>query len=308
MYDQLVRSERKTERVFSALSDALPGTVLDDTYRLDAKIGEGGFGAVFRATHLGLDRPVAVKVLRPTSASDAPGALARFKLEGIAACRVVHPNAVEVLDSGVAAGGMPYLVMELLRGYTLAWTLKVKGALSLAVAAPILRDVCGVLAEAHDKGIVHRDIKPDNVFLHQTQRGEVVKVVDFGIAKLTDDEALPELEGVTVAGVIVGTPDYAANERVLGEAYDGKADVFSVAVMAYLMLGGALPFGAHHARSAAAAAVQRLTARPKPLGELASDIPEAVERVVMRSLSNDPNDRATAREFGEAFATVTNRG
>src|SRR5258708_29975112 len=117
--EQLVLAQQRTERVFLALSEALPGTVLDDTYRLDVKIGEGGFGAVFHGEHLPLRRPVAIKVLRPSHAAAAED-LARFRREGIAACRITHPNAVEVLDFGVSSNGIAYLVMELLRGRTLS--------------------------------------------------------------------------------------------------------------------------------------------------------------------------------------------
>jgi CheY-like chemotaxis protein len=122
--EQLVREQQRTERVFLAFADALPGTVLEDTYRLEAKIGEGGFGAVFRGVHLRLQRPVAVKVLRPSTPSDSMEELERFRREGIAACRVAHPNAVEVLDFGVSSKGMAYLVMELLEGQTLAAVLR----------------------------------------------------------------------------------------------------------------------------------------------------------------------------------------
>jgi len=171
MYEDLVAANRKAERVFSALSDVLPGTVLDDTYRLDARIGQGAFGAVFRAEHLSLQRAVAVKVLRPTADNDAPEAVERFRVEGIAACRLNHPNAVDVIDFGVSASGIAYLVMELLRGYTLGWVLKQRGLLPLDRCVEIMLPVCDVLAEAHALDILHRDVKPENVFLHQTRRG-----------------------------------------------------------------------------------------------------------------------------------------
>jgi len=142
---QLSLANQRTERVFLALSEALAGTVLDETYRLEQKIGEGGFGAVFRGTHLRLQRSVAVKVLRPAAGSDADAQLARFRREGIAACRVAHPNAVEVLDFGVSPNGIAYLVMELLQGRTLGRLLRDAHSLRLPRAAAVIAPVCDAL-------------------------------------------------------------------------------------------------------------------------------------------------------------------
>ena len=301
MYDEVVRSQRTTERVFSALSEALPGTVLDETYRLDAMIGQGGFGAVFRGTHLALERPVAIKVLRPTALNDSQEGLARFRVEGIAACRISHPNAVEVLDFGVSSSGIPYLVMELLRGYTVGWMLVERGKVSLDRCVPIATAVAGALAEAHWAGIVHRDVKPENVFLHQTKRGEVVKVVDFGIAKLMDTGGAADLTGLTQTGTFIGTPDYMAPERLLGDEYDGKADVYSLGVMTYRMLAGALPFQPNQGRGVAAVAVARVTTEPIRLRDAAPWVPAEVEEVVMAALCAKPEGRPSASEFGEAL-------
>lgn len=300
LYDEVVRAQRKTGVVFSALAETLPGTVLDDVYRLDAKIGEGGFGAVFRGTHLPLDRPVAIKVLRPAAMNITPEGQARFRVEGIAACRISHPNAVEVLDFGVSSTGIPFLVMELLRGYTLEWVLNERGRLSPERTVQILVPVCEVLAEAHASRIVHRDVKPENVFLHQTKRGEVVKVVDFGIAKLMDEEG-PEVSGLTRSGALVGTPDYIAPERMLGDAYDGRADVYSLGVMAYRMLAGAFPFQRVKGLGLESLAARLVNGTPKPLGEIDAEIPADLEQAVVRSLALDADRRPTASEFGEAL-------
>src|SRR5260370_5280804 len=182
--EQLMIAQQRTERVFLALSEVLTGTVLDDTYRLDAKIGEGGFGAVFSGVHLRLQRPVAVKVLRPDDGS--PAELARFRREGIAACRIAHPNAIEVLDFGVSSSGIAYLVMELLSGRSLSAALQEEPLPSIGRCAEIVIPVCEALSAAHAAGILHRDIKPHNIFLHQLAGREVVKVRHFGIAKLMD--------------------------------------------------------------------------------------------------------------------------
>ncbi len=196
--DELLRARHHNDLVFSALAELLPGQVLDGKYRLGACIGAGGFGTVFKATHLQLGREVAVKVFRPSPGNDTPLGLARFRAEGATACRVDHPNVVAVLDSGISDSGIAYLVMELLLGHTLAVELTQRGALSLERTLEIAIPLCRALAEAASKGIVHRDIKPSNVFLHVARGVEVVKVVDFGIAKLlgeAPEDQPPPLRG-----------------------------------------------------------------------------------------------------------------
>jgi DNA-binding response OmpR family regulator len=171
--------------------DLRPGLILDGRYRLESKIGSGNFGTVFKARHIELDHTVAVKVLRTSAATD-PDAMARFRREGISACRVRHPNAVAVLDSGLTGRGVAYLVMELLAGYPLEDEMKGGRALPLARSLRITAAVCDALAAAHRAGIVHRDIKPANVFLHQAGGQEVPKVLDFGIAKIAGAAAMEQ--------------------------------------------------------------------------------------------------------------------
>ncbi|HVR40692.1 MAG TPA: protein kinase [Thermoanaerobaculia bacterium] len=284
---QLILAQQKTEHLFGALSVALAGTVLDETYRLEEKIGEGGFGAVYRGVHLRLRRRVAVKILRPASSTSADKHLARFRREGIAACRITHPNAVEVLDFGVSSSGIAYLVMELLDGKTLGSLLREKGSLSPQRCAEIIAPVCDALLSAHNAGIVHRDIKPDNVFLHQGSNGEVVKVVDFGIAKLLDDTPDPN---ATQLGTCLGTPCYMAPERLLGNAYDERSDIYSVGVTLYLALSGALPFD-HLSPNLAEMIKLHLTAKPRPLLEVRDDIPADLGELVMESLDPNPTHR-----------------
>ena len=220
-------------------AQAMPGTVLAGRYRLDALIGGGSFGTVFRARHLELEREVAVKVLA-TSAGTDPEALARFRREGASACRVQHPNAVAVLDFGVNQGGVAYLVMELLQGHSLEKELEDKAQLPPRRCAEIVVPVCSALAAAHAAGVVHRDIKPSNVFLHQTPQGEVPKILDFGIAKMSGEAAIGQ--SLTVDGSLLGTPAYMAPERFRRGPYGTKSDVYSVGAMLYEMLAGRLPF------------------------------------------------------------------
>ncbi|HUS17988.1 MAG TPA: response regulator, partial [Chloroflexia bacterium] len=170
----------------SSLGDIGPGTIIGGKYRLDEPIGSGAAGAVYKATHLVLGSQVAVKVLK-TPAAPTAEQRARFQREGVAAVRIKHPNAVGVSDFAVTPEGITYLVMELLEGYSLAEELQSAGTLTLARCAEILIPICDVLHEAHSLGIIHRDLKPANIFLHQTRTAEIVKVVDFGIAKILDE-------------------------------------------------------------------------------------------------------------------------
>jgi hypothetical protein len=291
------RSTRRSELIFSALSEALPGTVLDDKYRVEEKIGSGAFGTVYRGQHILLHHPVAIKVFRPTVGHGALESLDRFRLEGISACRVQLPNAVTVLDFDVSAGSLAYLVMELLQGQSLADELRQEGRLAPRRCAQIAAAVCDVLAEAHAAGIVHRDIKPSNVFLHRTRDEELVKVIDFGIAKLTDDTQA--VRPTTGTGIFVGTPAYMAPERMGNEPYDGRADVYSLGVMMFQMLCGDYPHKISGSGGFWSAAM--MTALGKP-GWATSDaepsVPAELEAVIIGALAKNATERPTAAELG----------
>jgi serine/threonine protein kinase len=302
--EQLQQAQQRTERIFLALSEALPGTVLDDTYRLDEKIGEGGFGAVFRGTHLRLRRSVAVKVLRPSGLHDGAEQVARFRREGIAACRVVHPNAIEVMDFGVASNGMAYLVMELLTGRSLGALLLETRTLPVARLASVVVPMCGALDAAHAAGIVHRDVKPDNVFLHVSESGEVVKVLDFGIARLLDDSEPAGASPVTQVGSLIGTPTYMAPERLLGMAYDARSDVYSVGVLMYFALSGELPFVVDSPSNVGEIMKLHLTSKPRPLGGLAPDVPAPVAELVMNALEYDAAQRPALRDIARGLRAI----
>ncbi|HJQ26647.1 MAG TPA: protein kinase [Blastocatellia bacterium] len=293
---ELVEAQQRTDKVFSALADALPGQVLDQKYRLDEKIGSGGFGAVFRATHLGLNRAVAVKVFRPMPGNDSPEALARFRLEGISASRVSHPNAVAVLDCGISESGIAYLVMELLDGHSLASELQAQKALPLARVIEVVVPVCQVLAAVHEQGMVHRDIKPDNIFLHRTPEGEIVKVVDFGLAKIFGDEAHDAAK--TVTGGIIGTPAYLAPERITGEGYDGRADVYSLGVIMFQMLTGHLPFEPKDG-GAMALLMMHMTKEPPRPRDLNSAVPPDIDALVLATLIKDPAERPGSQQLAQ---------
>jgi CheY-like chemotaxis protein len=295
--DELVQAERRTQHVFSALSAALPGTVLDGRYRLDEKIGAGGFGTVFRAEHLELQRPVAVKVFRPWEGNDTPQALARFRREGVATSRVQHPNAVSVLDCGIS-GGIAYIVMELLRGCTLHELLRTEGRQTLERTVSIIAPACDALAAAHQAGLAHRDIKPDNIFLHRTPQGEVVKVVDFGIAKLVRQSEEGTTQGQLTRGMI-GTPVFMAPERIMGIEYDGRVDVYSIGVLLYLMLAGRMPFALKTDEDLYASLLRLVSDPVPPINR--PDVPPEVEEVVSWALAKDADERPSAAELAAAL-------
>jgi CheY-like chemotaxis protein len=282
-----------------APAHAVPGAVLGGRYRLDSLIGGGSFGSVFRARHLELGHDVAVKVLG-TSAGTDPEALARFRREGASACRVQHPNVVAVLDFSVNASGVAYLVMELLEGHSLEREIETRGHLSPRRCAEVLVPVCSALAAAHAAGVVHRDVKPSNVFLHRTAAGEVPKVLDFGIAKIAGDTALGR--SITLDGSLLGTPAYMAPERFRRGPYGPKSDVYSVGTVLYEMLSGRLPFMPVSADPLALVAMQ--TEDEPPALPHFPDVTPALEALVRTALAKDPDARPGADQLARRLAAV----
>jgi hypothetical protein len=301
------RSARRSELIFSALSDALPGTVLDDKYRVEEKIGSGSFGTVYRGEHILLHHPVAIKVFRPTVGNGALESLDRFRLEGISACRIQHPNAVTVLDFDVSAGSLAYLVMELLQGHSLADELRAETTLAPRRCARISAAVCDVLAEAHAAGIVHRDIKPSNVFLHRSRDDELVKVIDFGIAKLTDTREAGLRQATTGAGIFVGTPAYMAPERLGNDPYDGRADVYSLGVMMFQMLSGQFPHQTSRGGRYWSAAMMNALEREPAIDDDEGSVPADLEAIVIRALVKDPAQRPAAAELASELRRYLER-
>ena len=286
----IIESSRRAQLIFSALAEALPGTTLDDKYEVGEKIGSGGFGTVYRGKHLLLEAEVAIKIFRPSNAKDLEKSFERFRLEGISAKRINHPNAVEVMDFGIASSAVAFLVMELLEGKTLADEIRDEWRLSPLRCAEIIVPICGVLAEAHRLGIIHRDIKPGNIFLHRSKQGEVVKVLDFGIAKVTEQSLTPMTDPLTATGAVIGTPSYMAPERVMGTSYGFSSDVYSVGVMMFQMLAGSLP-----PTATVAVLKQALHETPEPLADL-----------IIRALAPQPEDRPTAYELATNVSAMFN--
>ncbi|MEM7137528.1 MAG: protein kinase [Myxococcota bacterium] len=267
--------------------DSLIGTVLLEQFRIDALIGTGGMGTVYRARQTTVDRDVAVKVLRLELARD-DNAVARFEREAQLAASLDHPNLVRVLLSGRLADGRLYIVMELLEGRSLADELDANGVPSLDRALVMIMKLCAGLGAVHDSGIVHRDIKPENIYL--LERGndpDFVKLVDFGISRALDTETAGT---ESQSGRVFGTAGYISPEAATGESTDIRSDVYSVGVLTYQLLAGELPF---EGKTAGAVLMRHVHDVPPSMSTklLGERVPAALERVVMRALEKDPAAR-----------------
>jgi eukaryotic-like serine/threonine-protein kinase len=272
------------------------GQTLASKYRLDAIIGSGGMGHVYRATNTLIGRTVAIKMLRREHSSN-DGIVDRFLREARTANLVQHPNIVDVIDVGTADDGVPFIVQEYLEGETLLqYAEKYRGKIPIAELIEILGPVLSAVADAHDKNIVHRDLKPENVFLAGVRRKRVPKVLDFGISKVRGLES-----EITLAGVMMGTPAYMAPElAVSSKDADPRADVWAIGVIVFEMLSGQLPFEGESVIEVLRAVT---TTDARKLSDVAPNVPTAVSKVVEKCLSRDPNARyANARELGIELA------
>ena len=237
-------NERRS--IISAMAELAPGLTIRDKYQVVDKLGAGGMAVVYRVRHLAFGETFAIKVVN-TLLADNEELLKRFKNEAIITRRLRHPNAVRVDDLDVTDDGRPFIVMEYVEGQSLRKVLQEQGALPVPRALAIARQVASALSAAHALGIVHRDIKPDNILLASAPDGtEVAKVLDFGIAKIREG-TMPMGDGYTPTqtGIIVGTPQYISPEQALGmkgDDIDGRADVYSAGVVLYEMLTADLPF------------------------------------------------------------------
>lgn len=269
------------------LIETMIGTVLDGRYRLDKLIGEGGMGEVYRATHIHIDTEFAVKLLRPEFVANQT-AIKRFQLEAKAAGRIHHPNAVRVTDFGVTPEQIVYLVMELARGKSLRSLLRSEKRFDYLRAINIVRQICGAVDAAHRSGVIHRDLKPDNILIEKVQDTERVKVLDFGIAKLRETKT----DGfLTQAGTIIGTPQYMSPEQCQGKSLDPTSDIYSIGILLYEMLTGDVPFDGE---SLIQVVYEQLHTPPRPLSEVAPDAPPAIAQVVMRALEKEPHQRQSS--------------
>lgn len=281
--------------------DDLIGQTLAGKYRIDERLDEGGMGTVYRATHVLMEKLVAIKVLHPALAADEK-IVQRFTREAKAASRIYHPHALTVTDFGESENGIVFLVMEYLRGRTLKDVIRSDGPLPLPRAAEIIRQVCGALEAAHAEGVVHRDLKSDNIMLEEVgaDKGDWAKVLDFGIAKIK--ESTGEIDpGLTAPNLIIGTPQYMSPEQCSqASEIDSRSDLYSLGIILYEMLVSHVPFTGD---SPTGIMLKHLQEAPPSILEERQDLPPALARVVARALAKRPEDRfQTAGEFREAVS------
>ncbi len=279
---------------------ALIGAVIADRYHILKKLGEGGMGQVFLAEHVKMGRPSAIKVMTPGMMQDAD-AISRFNREAANASRITHPNVAAIYDFGETSDGLIYLAMEYVEGAPLTSIVEMAGTLPPARVASIIKQTASALDAAHERGIIHRDLKPDNIMIARNRDGsDLVKVVDFGIAKSAHGTG----QKVTKTGLVVGTPEYMSPEQLAGDTVDSRSDTFALALVAFHMLTGKLPYAEGSAQETM---IRRLTDRPFTLAETRPDVPwpPALEAVMERGLSREAASRpATAGEFAAAFAAA----
>ena len=288
-------------------SEIIPGMTIRDKYLILDKVGEGGMGVVYRARHLAFNEIRALKVVHQSFAEDK-AFIKRFKTEAIVARKLLHPNAVRIDDLDSTEDGRPFIVMELVEGGSLKTLIAENGILPVSRALDIAAQAADALAAAHRMGIVHRDIKPDNILVTRSPadgRSDLVKVVDFGIAKVREG-TLDVGSGYanTRSGMIVGTPQYLSPEQAMGkqgDQIDGRADIYSLGIVLYVMLTGQLPFDSDTPMGFLLHHVQTQPIAPHVIRPDLK-IPTVVEAVLMKALEKDRDKRfASADEMAQAL-------
>jgi eukaryotic-like serine/threonine-protein kinase len=264
------------------------GDLFADRYRVVSTIGKGGMGVVYRAHDRKLDEEVALKVLRPDVLKEDTTLLDRFKQEIKLARKISHRNVLRTHDFG-EADGIPYISMEYLEGVTLKDLVNSKGALPLGIGLRIARQMCQGLDAAHQQGVVHRDIKPQNMLI-LPESGDV-KIMDFGIARVSEVKGAPPPKpesGLTTAGTVMGTPDYMSPEQAQGSLADFRSDIYSLGVVLYEVFTGRLPFTGENLMQVVIAHIQKEAPAPRTLNPR---IPPALERVIVRCMDKNPGRR-----------------
>ena len=276
--------------------------ILGGEYLILEKIGTGGMGSVYKASQPAMKRMVAIKILHPKLAN-RKDLTSRFRREARAMSQLTHPNTVKVFVYGeLEEDGSLYIVMELLEGKNLNQAVRKDGPIPMDRAIPILIQVCGALQEAHELGIVHRDLKPENIFLSkQGGIADFPKVLDFGLAKVTERQMQPGSIILTQEGMVFGTPEFMSPEQAQGKTLDARSDIYSLAVILYEVLTGKLPFSA---KSPMEYIQKHVTEAIIPLSERVPErrFPKGLDEVLARALSKKPEQRyQTASEFAEAL-------
>ncbi len=287
----------KDGEVLEEDSSALVGTALDGQYQIEAALGKGGMGAVYRARHILLGDRVAIKVLPPEMRSNTEW-LRRFQREGQAARRFRHPNAVTVYDLRTSSDGTIYLVMEYVEGNTLDAELRKHGRFTAAEAEAMLEPIMSVLNAAHAMGVVHRDLKPENIMIGKATTGSepVVKLLDLGIAKLKEVAGAEKTgnTNLTIAGQMLGTPYYMSPEqwgelpRDGSSEIDGRADIYSLGLVFYELIAGKKPFGG---LTLSELRREHVDVKPAPLNEVAANVPQGFSDAIARAVAKDRSER-----------------
>jgi serine/threonine-protein kinase len=281
--------------------DPLLGQTLSGRFLLEELVGQGGMGRVYRARHLGLNAPVALKLLKPSLLGD-PTLVGRFEREAAAASRLHHPNVVSVLEFGsTGPDGTLFIAMEYVEGIDLRVVLRDEWPLPEARLCHLLAQVLAALGEAHARHVIHRDLKPENIMVvKDLDEGERVKVLDFGIAKILDGN----LPALTRNDVVCGTPQYMAPEQATGAGLDARSDLYAVGVILYQLCTGRLPFDGANAMDVLTQHVNDLPQAPRQRSPHVS-ISEPMERLILRALEKDPARRPQSAEaFRELLLAV----
>jgi eukaryotic-like serine/threonine-protein kinase len=293
--DTVLKADRSVPppRPGSLPDDPLIGLLLANRYRVEQRLGMGGMGSVYRAVHVHMKKTVALKVLHPQMVHVAE-AVARFEREAVAAARIEHPNVAKALDFGRLHDGSFYMALEFVEGQSLRELLR-GGPLPTPRVVNIVRQIAEALQAAHEQGIVHRDLKPENVMLVAKGK-DVVKVLDFGIAKLSAEDALPGENQLTKAGAVFGTPDYMSPEQAGGKHVDHRTDLYALGILTYELLSGSTPFCGD---SIAAVLLKHLQEEPPPFPP---QVDWRLAELVYRLLAKDPvarpaSGRAVAEEL-----------
>ncbi len=278
--------------------------VLNGQFQILQKIGSGGMGSVYKALQPAMNRMVAIKILHPKLAS-RKDLVSRFRREARAMSHLTHPNTVKVYLYGELEDGSLYIVMEYLEGKNLNQTVRTEGPMTIERGLPILIQACNALDEAHRAGIIHRDLKPENIFVtNQGGMKDFAKVLDFGLAKVTEREMRPGSIILTQEGMVFGTPEFMSPEQAQGKSLTPGSDIYSLAVILYEVLTGKLPFDAKNPMEF----IQlHVTTKPKPINERVpgKTFPPLLWTVLSRALEKKSDDRyQSAAEFAHALAAV----
>lgn len=275
----------------------LVNELLDNRYRVNGRLGEGGMSFVYEATDVHTGKQLAIKVLSPKLSRDS-NAVQRLRREAGLAMRLKHPYVCRILRLGETEDGLIYLVMPYLRGELLSDREGRVGQMAPAEGLPYLVQCCSGLYYAHRQNIIHRDLKPENIMLVRENDGsDTAMILDFGLAK--QSQAGPSMAKLTATGIILGTPEFMSPEQIRGKDIDERSDVYALAIVAYEMFTARLPF---EGRSPQEMMIARLRGKPTPLRKFRSDFPPKLEAVLMQAMATEPSDRfRTALDFGNAL-------